>query len=919
MSAAGRIALIALTRRGLARARLLRVRLKQGEIVRPERFGPPASGWERLFTGPLSKQVPELFSRCDQLVFFLAAGAVTRLIAPFLASKTSDPGVLALDEAGRFVVPLLSGHQGGANAFARTVAGCLGAIPVITTASDVLAGFSPDLIEEEFGWSAEPAERLKPAAAALLNNEPVALIQELGSPGRWLDERSLPTNITAVRDVSRLPRQRYAWVLWITDRLVSDCGELDPERILWYRPRSLVLGVGCERGVSATAFEEALDRFLADERLARASIRTLASIDVKADEAAVLAVAGKHGWETRFFSSAELAGVDGIPNPSAVVEKCVGTPGVAEPAALRASGAARLLVEKQVVASNLAPQRMTFALARAAEFEAASEHSRKVIFIGAGPGDPELLTVKARNILRRADVVVYAGSLIPEAVLSEAAGTAKLVNSAHLTLEQVMDCLIEAVRAGRRVVRLQSGDTSIYSAIQEQMTLLDAASIGYEVVPGISSFQAAAAALKAELTLPEVVQTIILTRGEGETRMPAGEELAALARHGATLCVFLSARLASAVEQQLLTAYPPETPAAICHRVSWPDEKIVMTELRNLSAAIQEHQFTRTTLILVGAALGERRNRSRLYDRTHGHLFRAKDIRLAATPEGCAGAHPRTPPGLRLNDLARSPTVLLLSGTHEGPPLAQALVQAGFAVRATVTRPEACASLFGEKRDGIVVEACGFTGESLAALLATGEIDIVVDATHPFAVRITQLAHTACARTGTPHIRYERPDWEPPAGTQFADSFVDAAALLPTLGRRVLLTIGAKQLKHFAHLHGELTLFARLLPAPLSVQQALDAGFAPDRILALRPPFSREFNRAILQEHGVDLLVTKASGAEGGVPEKVLAAQDLGVRVLMIRRPDSAGIVAFDNIDTVVRECVRLREASTKTNHGLHR
>jgi precorrin-4 C11-methyltransferase/precorrin-6x reductase len=904
MSAASKIALIALTRRGLVQVRLLRARLKQGEIIRPERFGPPASGWERLFTGPLAKQIPELFARCDQLVFFLASGAVTRLIAPCVASKTSDPGVLAVDEAGGFVVPLLSGHRGGANAFARTVAGCLGAIPVITTASDVLAGFSPDLIEEEFGWSAEPAERLKPAAAALVHNEPVALIQELGSPGRWLDERSLPASVTAVRDVSRLPRQRFAWTLWITDRLVGDRGDLDPERILWYRPRSLVLGVGCERGISVAALEEGIDRFLADARLARASVRTLASIDVKVDEAAILAVAEKHGWETRFFSSDELARVSEIPNPSPVVEKCVGTPGVAEPAALLASGAARLLVEKQIVASDLAPQRMTFALARAAEFEPASEHSRKVIFIGAGPGDPELLTVKARNILRRADVVVYAGSLIPEAVLSEAAGTAKLVNSAHLTLEQVMDCLIEAVRSGKRVARLQSGDTSIYSAIQEQMTLLNAAGIGYEVVPGISSFQAAAAALKAELTLPEVVQTIILTRGEGETRMPAGEELAALARHGATLCIFLSARLARAVEEQLLTAYPPETPTAICHRVSWPDEKIVMTELRNLSAAIQEHQFTRTTLILVGRALGERRNRSRLYDRTHGHLFRPR----AEKPPGLASPRAsEASPGCR-------PTVLLLSGTHEGPPLAEALVRAGFAVRATVTRPEACASLFGEERDGVVVEARGFTEESLAELLATGETDIVVDATHPFAVRITRLAQAACARTSTPYIRYERPDWEPPPGTLCADSFMEAATLLPRLGRRVLLTIGAKQLKHFAHLHGELTLFARLLPAPVSVQQALDAGFAPDRILALRPPFSRELNRAILQEYGVDLLVTKASGAEGGVPEKVLAAQDLGVRVLMIRRPDSAGLVTFDNIEAVVRECVKLREARIATD-----
>jgi precorrin-4 C11-methyltransferase len=232
------------------------------------------------------------------------------------------------------------------------------------------------------------------------------------------------------------------------------------------------------------------------------------------------------------------------------------------------------------------------------------------------------VTIKARNILARADVVVYAGSLVPEAVLRHAPGTARLVNSAHLALEPVMDILITEARGGRRVVRLHSGDTSLYSAIQEQMTRLDEAGIDYDVIPGVSAFQAAAAALHSEFTLPEVVQTVILTRGAGETPMPAGESLAALAAHRATLCIFLSARLAASVQEQLLTAYPPETPTAILYRVSWPDEKIVVTELRRLAEEMKNQQFTRTTLIVVGAAVGGRRNRSRLYDKTHGHIFR---------------------------------------------------------------------------------------------------------------------------------------------------------------------------------------------------------------------------------------------------------------------------------------------------------
>jgi precorrin-4 C11-methyltransferase len=624
-----KIALIAVTRRGAERARLLRRRLRAGEVHRPARYGPAEHPWEVLFDEPLAEHVPRLFAECEQMVFFLAAGAVTRLVAPCLASKETDPGVLAVDEAGRFVIPLLSGHKGGANAFARTVAGCLGTTPVITTASDVIGGLSLDLLAEELGWVAEPRDRLKGAALALVNGAPVAVVQEVGQPGGWLDERDLPANVAFARDVTDLPSREYESVVWITDRLLPD--PPSAERTLWFRPRSLILGVGCERGLSVEALEDGLNRFLAEHRFARAAISAVASADVKADEAAIGEVARRHGWQTVFYPADELARVVEAPNPSEVVARCVGTPGVAEPAALLASGAARLLVEKRVIASPLAPQRMTFALARSAAFEGPAGRGG-VLFVGAGPGDPDLVTLKAKRALARADVVVYAGSLVPEEVLRHAPATAALHNSAPLTLEDVMAVMIPAARAGKRVVRLHSGDTSLYSAIQEQMTRLDEAGVAYEVIPGVSAFQAAAAVLKAEFTLPEVVQTVILTRAEGETQMPSGESLADLARHRATLCVFLSARLAESVQEQLLTAYPTDTPAAILYRVSWPDEKIVLTELGRLAEEVRRHKLSRTTLIVVGEAVGRRRNRSRLYDAKHGHIFRGRGRDEASPP-----------------------------------------------------------------------------------------------------------------------------------------------------------------------------------------------------------------------------------------------------------------------------------------------
>lgn len=248
-------------------------------------------------------------------------------------------------------------------------------------------------------------------------------------------------------------------------------------------------------------------------------------------------------------------------------------------------------------------------------------------------------------------------------------------------------------------------------------------------------------------------------------------------------------------------------------------------------------------------------------------------------------------------------TILLLSGTHEGPLLARALAAAGFTVRATVTRAEACASLFGAPIAGVTVEARGFTEETLREFLRAGHADLVLDATHPFAVRITRIAEAVCRSLSVPLVRYERPDWIPPEGTLFAASFIESAELLPTLGQRIMLTIGSKQLKHFVHLQERLTLFARILPSELSVQQALAVGFRRDRLICARPPFSKEVNEALFRAHCVEVLLTKASGVEGGVVEKVEAARALGMKVLTIRRPPSLGRSCVSSVADAVRAC----------------
>jgi len=249
-----------------------------------------------------------------------------------------------------------------------------------------------------------------------------------------------------------------------------------------------------------------------------------------------------------------------------------------------------------------------------------------VYFIGAGPGDPDLLTLQAYKILTQADVILYADSLVPKQILRNVKPTAELIATGNKTLEKIVPCMIDRVRKNLTVVRLQSGDLCLYSAIHEQMRQLREAEVAFELIPGISAYQAAAAKLATELTVPKLVQTIILTRVSGEASpMPPDEELAGLAAHKASLCLYLAARHARKSQQELLKHYAPDTPVAICYRVGWEDEKIIIVPLVQMAETTEEYQLIRTTLYIVSPALKEFNGdelRSQLYHPQHSHLFR---------------------------------------------------------------------------------------------------------------------------------------------------------------------------------------------------------------------------------------------------------------------------------------------------------
>lgn len=246
---------------------------------------------------------------------------------------------------------------------------------------------------------------------------------------------------------------------------------------------------------------------------------------------------------------------------------------------------------------------------------------KQVYFVGAGPGDPELITLKGIKAIEKAGIIIYAGSLVNPEVLRYRKPDAEVHNSASMSLDEVIAVMERGVREGKVIARVHTGDPAIYGAIQEQMDVLEEKGITFEVIPGVSSFLAAAAALRQEYTLPDVTQTVILTRMEGRTPVPSREKLAQLAKAGATMCIFLSVHAIADVAGELMHEYAEDTPVAVVQKASWPDEKIVRGTLADIADKVAAEGISKTALIIVGNVFRGEYAKSKLYDPgfTHGY------------------------------------------------------------------------------------------------------------------------------------------------------------------------------------------------------------------------------------------------------------------------------------------------------------
>lgn len=553
------------------------------------------------------------FAAYDRFLFIGAMGICVRCIAPCVSSKYADPAVVCMDSTGQFVVPVLSGHVGGANEWAKQISSIIGAQAVITTQSDCNGVWALDLLASKFGWqTACTHEEMNRAIACFVNQERVALLLDIKEKGTaWL-ERTLPAYVKVYYHYEDIPFEETDLLIAVTPYEYEA-----PVQALYYRPRVLHLGVGCKKQCVPDGVAEYIEDSLKAHHLSPLSLTTISTIALKKDEPLLKALQDK--WpqaKVCIYSSEELSGME-IPNPSQKVYEVTGVYGVAESAACKSSGCGKWLVEKQK--GELTPgSHFTFAVT----LEANAVRGGHIEIVGAGPGDPELISVRGKQMLEKADLVLYAGSLVPRELTYYAKEGAVVRSSAHMDLQEQFALMKEFYDKGLFVVRLHTGDPCIYGAIQEQMAFFDAYGMSYHITPGISSFQAAAAALRSQFTIPEKVQSIILTRGEGRTPMPEKEQLHKLAQSQSTMCIYLSASIVEDVQRELLQAYPPETPVAACYKLTWKEEKIYRGVLKDLARIVRENNLTLTTLLVVGEAIDNRKGLSRLYASDFKHLFR---------------------------------------------------------------------------------------------------------------------------------------------------------------------------------------------------------------------------------------------------------------------------------------------------------
>lgn len=557
--------------------------------------------------------VKNIFNSCSAILFIGAMGICVRSIAPYIQNKRTDPAIINIDSTGKYIISVLSGHIGGANELTERIAHIIGGEAIITTQSDNTGLWALDTLNVKFEWTVETnANNFNHPLTTFVKGQKTVLLLDIKDAGTAYLERTKPDHVDIFYKFDQIDLKNYELLIAVSPFIYNS-----DIQTIYYRPKVLHLGIGCRKNCNPEGIPEDIAQKLSENNISVKSLKDISTIELKKEEPLLKNLQNAFGnIPIKIYTADDLKDIEVI-NPSEKVEEVTSVQGVSESSAIKSSDGGLLIIEKQKGKLSEGND-FTFALA----INKNAVRQGHIEIVGAGPGDPELVSLKGRQYLEVADLILYAGSLVPIELTYCAKQGAVVRSSASMDLEEQFSLMKDFYDKGLLVVRLHTGDPCIYGAIQEQMAFFDQHNMSYHITPGISSFQAAAAVLRSQFTIPEKVQTIILTRGEGRTPMPEKEKLHLLARSQSTMCIFLSAGIVEDVQKELLEHYPLETPVAACYKLTWKDERIYRGELKDLAAIVKENNLTLTTMLVVGEAIDNRKGLSRLYAHEFKHLFR---------------------------------------------------------------------------------------------------------------------------------------------------------------------------------------------------------------------------------------------------------------------------------------------------------
>ena len=495
-------AIVAITNNGVKLGQQLAYLFPESHLYVPDKFACEQKERVCTFQGAIGETIKKIFGKYESLILIMAMGIAVRVIASEIKDKHQDPAIVVIDEKGTFVVSLLSGHIGGANELTKRIASSIGAHPVITTASDLNETIAVDLLGKEFGWELDNIANVTMVSTALVNGEKIGIYQDAGEQNWWAKAKPLPSNIHIFASLEALKEASCSAALIITDHVLSREYQEFLGRAVLYRPKSLVIGIGCNKGISCHRIEEAITQVFREHGLSMKSIRNLATIDLKRHEQGLLEFALKYNLPMEFFPRENLEQVGFPSNPSSVAFKYVGVHAVCEPSALLSSENTSLIVPKVKLGD------ITISVARLSYTERksgkeAGNQIGKLFIVGLGPGDSEHLTFEAKEIITNSDVIVGYRTYVR--MIKDMVGSKQVIATGMGEEIKRASEAVSLACAGKTVSLVSSGDPGIYGMAGLVMELLrskdypHAADLQVQVIPGVPAFSAASALLGAPL------------------------------------------------------------------------------------------------------------------------------------------------------------------------------------------------------------------------------------------------------------------------------------------------------------------------------------------------------------------------------------------------------------------------------------